>query len=166
MKPAPPWTPAVSNNPNPNRILISMADSEPPEEHVSENVQKLLAHYHQCEQARLERAKANLRAEVLPALRTHRVATVEAAYSGYGDSGAIDGVQYRDVAGERVDRTTIPQPLVEQLETCIYEFLPSGFEINDGGQGTLTIDTQTAKVTIQHEENYTETRDSTREFDL
>ncbi|MCE9632133.1 MAG: hypothetical protein K8S94_15635 [Planctomycetia bacterium] len=143
-----------------------MADSEPPEEHVSENVRQLLAHYQQCEQARLERAKANLRAEVLPALRTHRVATVEAAYSGYGDSGAIDGLQYRDSVGQRVDRTTIPQPLVEQLEACIYEFLPSGFEINDGGQGTLTIDTQTAKVTIQHQENYTETRDSTREFDL
>jgi len=143
-----------------------MADSNTPDEEVSENVRQLLAHYHQSEQARLERAKAKLRAEVLPALRNHRVATVEAAYSGYGDSGAIDGVQYRDEAGERVDRTTIAQPLVEQLETCIYEFLPSGFEINDGGQGTLTIDTRTAKVTLNHQENYTETRDSTREFDL
>jgi hypothetical protein len=56
--------------------------------------------------------------------------------------------------------------MIEQLETCIYEFLPSGFEINDGSQGTLTIDTQTAKVTIQHQENVTETRDSSREFDL
>jgi len=143
-----------------------MADSKTPDEEVSENVRQLLAHYHQSEQARLERAKAELRAEVLPALRNHRVATVEAAYSGYGDSGAIDGVQYRDEAGERVDRTTIAQPLVEQLETCIYEFLPSGFEINDGGQGTLTIDTQTAKVTIKHQENYTASNDSTREFDL
>jgi hypothetical protein len=142
------------------------APEDPTEEQVSENVRQLLAHYHQSEQARLERAKAKLRAEVLPALRNHRVATVEAAYSGYGDSGAIDGVQYRDVAGERVDRTTIAQPLVEQLETCIYEFLPAGFEINDGGQGTLTLDTRTAKVTIQHQENYTETRDSAREFDL
>ena len=143
-----------------------MADSKTPDEEVSENVRQLLAHYHQSEQARLERAKGKLRAEVLPALRNRRVATVEAAYSGYGDSGAIDGVQYRDEAGERVDRTTIAQPLVEQLETCIYEFLPSGFENNDGGQGTLTIDTRTTKVTIQHQENYTETRDSTREFDL
>ena len=33
-------------------------------------------------------------------------------------------------------------------------------------KGTLTIDTQTAKVTLTHQENYTETRDSTREFDL
>jgi hypothetical protein len=56
--------------------------------------------------------------------------------------------------------------VVEQLENVLYQFLPAGFEINDGGQGTLTIDTQTAKVTLAHQENYTETRDSTREFDL
>jgi len=56
--------------------------------------------------------------------------------------------------------------MIERLETCLYEFLPAGFEINDGGQGTLTIDTQTAKVTIQHQKNVTETRDRSREFTL
>jgi hypothetical protein len=56
--------------------------------------------------------------------------------------------------------------VIEQLENCVYEFLPSGFEINDGGQGTLTINTQTGNVTNQHQENYTESRDSTREFEL
>jgi hypothetical protein len=128
--------------------------------------QQIIAHYHQSEQARLEQAKAKLRVEILPALVQHRVANVEAAYSGYGDSGAIDGTQFRDAAGQRVDRETIPATLVEELENVLYEFLPAGFEINDGSQGTLTLDTQTAKVTIQHQENYTESRDSTREFDL
>ena len=141
-------------------------ETDPIDEQVSENVRLLLAHFHQTEQARMDDAKKRLRSEIIPRLVQHRVANVEAAYSGYGDSGAIDGVQYRDAAGQRVDRTTLPQDVIEQLETCIYEFLPSGFEINDGGQGTLTIDTRTAKVTIQHQENYTETRDSTREFDL
>ena len=139
-------------------------DNEQPSE--NENVRLLLAHYHQSEQARLEQAKAKLRTEILPALVQHRVANVEAAYSGYGDSGAIDGLQYRDAAGQRVDRETIPATLVEELENGLYEFLPAGFEINDGGQGTLTIDTQTAKVTIKHQENYTETRDSNREYTL
>ena len=128
--------------------------------------QQILAHYHQSEQARLEQAKAKLRTEILPALAQHRVANVEAAYSGFGDSGAIDGTQFRDAAGQRVDRETIPATLVEELENVLYEFLPAGFEINDGGQGTLTLDTQTAKVTIKHQENYTESHDSTREFDL
>ena len=126
----------------------------------------ILAHYHQSEQARLEHAKTRLRDEIIPWLVQHRVANLEAAYSGYGDSGAIDGVQYRDAAGQRVERETIPVALSEDLENVLYEFLPSGFEINDGGQGTLTIDTRTAKVTIQHQENYTASNDSTREFDL
>ncbi len=139
-------------------------DNEQPSE--NENVRLLLAHYHQSEQARLEQAKAKLRTEILPALVQHRVANVEAAYSGYGDSGAIDGLQYRDAAGQRLDRETIPATLVEELENVLYEFLPAGFEINDGGQGTLTIDTQTGKATIQHQENYTASNDSTREFDL
>jgi hypothetical protein len=142
-----------------------MADSQPPED-ASEVFQQILAHYHQSEQARLEQAKAKLRTEILPALVQHRVANVEAAYSGYGDSGAIDGTQFRDAAGQRVDRASLPPDVIEELENCVYEFLPAGFEINDGGQGTLTIDVQTAKVTIKHQENYTDSRDSTREFDL
>jgi hypothetical protein len=143
-----------------------MPTSQPPDEPAGENIQQLLAYYHQTEQKRLERAKAKLRAELLPTLACHRVANIEVAYSGYGDSGAIDGVQFRDSAGLRVDRASLPNDVIEQLETCIYEFLPSGFEINDGGQGTLTVDVQTAKVTIKHQENYNETRDSTREYDL
>jgi hypothetical protein len=142
------------------------AESDPSDEQMSENVRLLLAHFHQTEQARMDDAKKRLRTQILPRLVRHRVANIEAAYSGYGDSGAIDGVQYRDAAGQRIDRTTLPPEVLEQLETCIYEFLPSGFEINDGGQGTVLIETQTGKVTIKHQENYTETRDSTREFDL
>jgi hypothetical protein len=142
-----------------------MVCSQPPED-ANEVFQQIIAHYHQSEQARLEQAKAKLRTEILPALVQHRVANVEAAYSGYGDSGAIDRLQYRDAAGQRVDRASLPPDVIEELENCVYEFLPAGFEINDGGQGTLTLDTQTAKVTIKHQENYTESRDSTREFEL
>jgi hypothetical protein len=149
-----------------------MAAFQTPEDPVEspadepENIRLLLAHFHQNEQARLDEAKTRLRTGILPALRNHRVANIEAAYSGYGDSGCIDGIQYRDEAGVRVDRASLPAPVIEQLENVLYEFLPAGFEINDGSQGTLTLDTQTAKVTIQHQENYTETRDSSREFDL
>jgi hypothetical protein len=137
---------------------------DPPDE--NENIRLLLAHFHETEQARLNDAKSQLRTEILPTLLKHRVANAEAAYSGYGDSGAIDGIQYRDAAGVRVDRTTLPAQVIEQLERVLYEFLPAGFEINDGGQGTVTLDVQTGKITLAHQENYTETRDSTREFDL
>ena len=144
---------------------MTFADPEPCQD-ASDEFHRVLAHYRQAEEARLDDTKRRLRQEILPALVRHRVANVEAAYSGYGDSEALDGLQYRDTAGQRVDRESLPGPLREALEACLYEFLPAGFEINDGGQGTLTLDVQTAKVTIQHQENYTETRDSTREFNF
>ena len=128
--------------------------------------QQILAHYHQSVAAQLQTAKDTLRTVILPALLQSGVANVEAAYSGYGDAGAIDGVQYRDKAGVRVDREMIPPLLKEQLENVLYEFLPAGFENNEGSQGTLTLDVRTAKVTLQHQENTSETRDSTREFTL
>ena len=146
--------------------MASFQTPEDPDEQVSKNVRLLLARFHATEQARLEQAKSKLRVEVLPALRKHRVANIEAAYSGYGDSGAIDGLQFRDAAGQRVDRESLPQDVIEQLENYVYEFLPSGFEIDDGSQGTLTLDVATGRVSIQHQANVTETRDSTREFTL
>jgi hypothetical protein len=143
----------------------SHGQTDQPDDSADE-FQQILAHFHDQEQARLECAKAKLRDDILPAFIQHRVANIEAAYSGYGDSGCIDGTQYRDAAGVRIDRAAIPGHMIERLENLLYEFLPAGFENNDGGQGTLTIDTRTAKVTIQHQENVTETRDSSREFTL
>jgi hypothetical protein len=128
--------------------------------------QQILAHYQQSVTAQLQTAKNTLRAAILPALLESGVANVEAAYSGYGDSGAIDGVQYRDKAGVRVEREKIPAPLKEQLENVLYEFLPAGFEINDGGQGTLTLDVQAGRLTLQHQENYTESTSSTDEWEV
>ena len=146
--------------------MASFQTPEDPDEQVSENVRLLLARFHATEQARLEQAKSKLRTEILPTLLKHRVANIEAAYSGYGDSGAIDGLQFRDAAGQRVDRASLPKDVIEQLENCVYEFLPAGFEVDDGSQGTLTLDVATGRVSIQHQANVTETRDSTREFTL
>jgi hypothetical protein len=128
--------------------------------------QQILSHYHQSEKARLKGASTQLRNEILPALAQHRVATVEASYSGYGDSGAIDGIQYRDEAGARVERTTLPTGVIEQMENLLYEFLPAGFEINDGGQGTLTLDVQTGRLTLAHQQNEVVSNDSTREWEV
>jgi hypothetical protein len=126
----------------------------------------IVAHYQQSVAAQLQTAKNTLKTVILPALLESGVANVEAAYSGYGDSGAIDGVQYRDNSGVRVERETIPAVLTEKLENVLYEFLPDGFEINDGGQGTLTLDVQTSSVKLEHQENYTESTSSTREWEV
>ena len=130
------------------------------------SINQLIADMQRAEEQERRKTTDRLRDQILPQFRELGVANIEVSYSGYGDSGAIDGVQYRGPTGIRVDRASIPEKLIEDLESCAYSFLPAGFEINDGGQGTLTIDVQLAKVTIQHQENYTESRDSTREFTL
>ena len=131
-----------------------------------EYLEQFMAQYRQQEVARLDTAKARLKTEVIPRLKQWGVSKVRAEYSGYGDSGCIDGITYLDAHGQPVNMDLVRAASDPDIENVLYEFLPAGFEINDGGQGTLTIDTQTAKVTIAHQENYTETRDSSREFDL
>ena len=128
--------------------------------------QQILAHYNQSSAAQLQTVKHTLRTVILPALAASGVANIEAAFSGYGDSGAIDGLQYRDKAGLRVERDKIPAALKEQLENVLYEFLPAGFEINEGSQGTLTLDIPANRITLTHQENDAGSHDSTVEFDL
>jgi hypothetical protein len=130
------------------------------------SIEQLIAEMQRAEERERRQTTDQLRDQILPQFRTLGVTSIEVAYSGCGDSGAIDGVQYRGPTGIRVDRATIPVQLIEDLECCAYSFLPAGFEINDGGQGTLTIDVQAARVVIQHQENYTDSRESTREFTL
>ena len=130
------------------------------------SVEQMIAEMQRAEERERRETTDRLRDQILPQFRRLGVANIEVAYSGYGDSGAIDGVQYRGPTGIRVDRAPIPIQLIEDLESCAYEFLPAGFEINDGGQGTLTIDVQASKVTLTHETNYTASESTTKEFTL
>lgn len=124
-----------------------------------------LAEYHAEANARRKASDDNLKANILPALAKAGVAKVVAEYSGYGDSGAIDYIYYLDSEDKRVTLTG-DAACVTGLEDALYEYLPAGFEINDGGQGTLTVLVTESKVVLDHGENYTETRESTDEFDL
>ena len=125
-----------------------------------------MASYYGETERKFQATAAKLRAEIIPALVASGVANIQAAFSGYGDSGAIDGLQYHDKSGMRVQRETIPAALKEQLENVLYEFLPAGFEINEGSQGTLTLDSSASRITLTHQENDTGSHDTTREFDL
>ena len=130
------------------------------------SVEQMIAEMQRAEERERRETNDRLRNEILPGFKSLGVANIEVSYSGYGDSGAIDGVQYRGPTGIRVDRAPIPTQLIEDLESCAYEFLPAGFEINAGGQGTLTIDVQASKVTLTHETNYTASESTTKEFTL
>ena len=141
--------------------------TEPEPEPVPDpSVQALLAGYFRAEEARLETAKAKLKREIIPRLKQWGVAKVKCEYSGYGDSGCINHIAYLDAQGQPVNMDLVRAASDPEIERVLYEFLPAGFEINDGGQGTLTIDVQASKVTLTHETNYTASESTTKEFTL
>jgi hypothetical protein len=131
-----------------------------------EYLEQFMAQYRQQEVARLDTAKARLKTEIIPRLKQWGVSKVRAEYSGYGDSGCIDGITYLDAHKQPVNMALVTPASNPAIEDVLYEFLPAGFEINDGSQGTLTIDVAAGTVTLEHGENYTETRNSTQEFTL
>jgi len=130
------------------------------------SIRELLAGYYRTEEARLETAKAALKREIIPRLKKWGVAKVQCEYCGYGDSGAIDHIAYLDAQGQPVNMDLVRPASDPEIENVLYEFLPSGFENNEGGQGDVTIDVAAGTVKLEHQENYTETNDSTREFTL
>lgn len=103
---------------------------------------------------------------VLGLLRSLDCGTVEITYTGSGDSGSIEYV-----ALLRGDRTRLPrfpqcEAVVRFLEDWVYDLLPSGWEINDGSSGTLTIDVASGNVEHIHNEYYTTCRQETTTFKL
>jgi hypothetical protein len=127
---------------------------------------QLLAEFHAREQARLNQVKTRLREVILPRLNQWGVSHVVVDYSGCGDSGCIDGISYFDACGKPVNMALVRPASDADIEDALYEFLPAGFENNEGGQGTLTIDVGAASVKIAHSQNYTQTTDTTEEFTL
>ena len=143
-----------------------MANSQTPESAADLYMQQILAQYEQASKHRVETALATLKKETIPRLKQWGVAKVHAEYSGYGDSGCINCIEYLDAHNKPVNMDMVRAASDPQIEGVLYEFLPDGFEINEGGQGDVTIDVAAGTVKLEHQENITETRDSTREFTL
>ena len=142
------------------------APTSAPAAALDPTLQAFFAAHHKAEQAHTETALATLKHELIPRLKKWGVAKVQAEYSGYGDSGCINHIAYLDAQNQPINMDLVRAASDPDIENVLYEFLPAGFEINDGSQGTLTIDVAAGTVTLEHGENYTETRDSTQEFTL
>lgn len=119
----------------------------------------------QAEQARIQETLARLKQEIFPRLISWGVAKVHAEYSGYGDSGSINFIAYLDSHDQPMSMDLVRPASDPALEQVLYEFLPCGFETGDGGQGDIYLDAQTGTIKLEHQENYTETRDSTKQWE-
>ena len=97
-----------------------------------------------------------LKRAVIAPLRHHGIASVQVAFDGCGDSGAIEDIACRDASDTAVDlpeefsvcveedgaepvQTTLKQAL-EDLAYAALELHHPGWEINDGAGGALEID--------------------------
>ena len=129
-------------------------------------VQQFLEACERQEKARVDAAKATLKETIIPRLAKWGVSRIHAEYSGYGDSGAIDCISYLDAHDQPVNMDLVRAASDPEIERVLYEFLPDGFAESEGGQGDITIDAISGTVKIEHQENYTETRDSLREYTL
>jgi hypothetical protein len=126
----------------------------------------IVADMQKREEERIEAAKTTLKRDIIPRLKKLGVATVECRYSGYGDSGSVETVEYFDADHKPVTVRESRSKKTRPIEYVLDDFLPSGFENNDGGQGDITIDIEAGTVTIEHQQNYTEHDDSTMEYTL
>ena len=71
---------------------MSKPEDGPQTKTIDTELNEILRHYMTGVEDQVQQAKNTLRTEIMPALLKSGVANVEAAYSGYGDSGAIDGM--------------------------------------------------------------------------
>jgi len=109
---------------------------------------------------------SQLRQEVFPRLKSLGVAKIKVEYSGYGNTRAINYVEYFDAESQPVDVSSGWPACGPVIEHVVHEFLPENFEAGQGGQGDVTIDIDAKTLTVEHEENYVAVRESTQEFDL
>jgi hypothetical protein len=130
----------------------------------SKAIDSELAKWRKREQERHAGTLARLRDDIIPTLVRMGVAKVQVECSGYGDSGAINSIDYFNSKGKAITIDSSAPTLDAEIECVADEFLPAGFEINEGGQGDITIDVAKGCLTIEHQENYVETTDNTQEF--
>lgn len=92
--------------------------------------------------------------------------SIEAQYSGCGDSGDIEEVIYKDKEGKGI---IVPDNLDKLVLQGLWELLKDehgGWEINDGANGSFYIDLEEGKITNQHNEAFTDYNSSTNEWSL
>lgn len=130
------------------------------------DVAALASAYERTASENKARLTTQLRDEILPRLKELGVKVVEVEYSGYGDSGAINSIDYFDAKNKAVDVHATWPACGPMIENVVYEYLPAGFENDEGGQGNFTIDVESKTLELQHAENYTETHDSYEEYEL
>ena len=129
------------------------------------------ADYERQQQEQRDKAAEGLKGLCDP-LAALGVASVVGKYDGYGDSGNFESVEAfaepadRDDDFRGGDEIKLSPELTEQLKTHLFDFLPAGFEINEGSFGDLVLDVAERKVYLEHNQRVESSEYSEQSFDL
>jgi len=100
----------------------------------------------------------------LERIKAAGVVMVEVQYNGYGDSGDIDDTTLYSEHPENTNWTKfIASSMVKHIDITLddmhikkifeelaWEYIPSGFEINEGSSGTVTFDLKKKTIYVDH----------------
>lgn len=91
------------------------------------------------------------RAALLPKLRALGITSLEAEYDGYADSGNVGQIK---ISPEGVKVADLEPRLTDFVWSVAYGLNP-GFEINEGGAGTMTWNVVEDRIDVDHANFYT-----------
>lgn len=138
---------------------------------LAEAAERMRKHLQQLEIEKQE-DKRKMQAAV-ELLRKHKAVSVGVEYSGASDSGCIDSVhiyartfaenELFDVSYSEVDESAekaveqMGKNFLDDLGWALVELIvPGGYEINEGGQGTIVLDVASGRILNSHGTNHTE----------
>ena len=100
---------------------------------------------------------------LLRELKDNGLVRLEVSYSGGGDDGCVDaysGYEINEKGEERWSQDSVPTKFQNEFDDYIYDFISDNIEWdwinNEGGYGTVTIDLETGKLTIDHCQRHVE----------
>jgi hypothetical protein len=104
---------------------------------------------------------ATFKKTIIPKLNVLGVTKLTVSYSGSGDEGFIDSIEFEP------DEVAIPPELKEQISDLADEFLYAehgSWGDNDGSTGTIVIDPVAGKIVNEHGWYFTDVNYETKEF--
>jgi hypothetical protein len=131
---------------------------------VSLDIDEVFKNYKKQIETATDNAKKEI-AKICPELFLLGVYSVQIDYSGSGDQGAVDYIDYRTALDDKFDGF-VPENLATKLKDAVWRLLPSGFENNDGGWGVVRIVIPEKRVTVEHEQRFEHSEHSEYEYEL
>jgi hypothetical protein len=119
---------------------------------MADEMERTLAQYEERRHEEKKAAKATLLG-LVDRLRAAGISELIGSFSGYGDEGSIESIEFLDTARQPI----VLKDQFPNLEETFSVLLPDGFEDSDGSSGTLTLNVEQARIAVDIDWNVTTT---------